>query len=342
MNMEHTQQHTQGRVHTVDLMLLSEKGADMQRNYHRDSRVTGKERKGMYKGFPICYLRFDPNTLKVYSKQTNRYLKMGNCESHADFRLHLNDWGRVEVLPPEAIALSRTDFSVDYMVKEGADDYRQMCDMLILAFNAKHDVPEKDQYYGETQTTMKHKNNKTKWGPFEIECYYKPIQTNGSPVEWRLELRYQSKMEKECKLYRDVLPMLDELRTELRTLPDYYEKAQNMMNTTLVNKFEESRAGSGGTVRLNEFIFLNRDRVFSWKQLQDLFSRLGSDDPKNATRNYHRPRKAHTLITKKKFAKFISIVDSMIESWVKNNTELDEFFEARNGEKTNSLMIEPY
>ncbi len=136
--------------------------------------------------------------------------------------------------------------------------------------------------------------------------------------------------------------MLDKLRTELRTLPDYYEKAQIMMNTTLVDKFEESRVGSGGTVRLNEFIFLNRDRVFSWKQLQDLFCRLGSNAPLNATRNYHRPRKAHALITKKKFTEFISMVDSMIESWVKNNTELDAFFEARNGENSNSLMIETY
>lgn len=154
MNMEHTKQNTHGKVHTVELMLLSEKGADMQQDYNRDSRVTGEERKGMYEGAPVYYLRFDPNKLKVYSTQTSRYVPIGDCESLADFRLHVADWARMEGLPTEAIVFSRTDFSADYWYEEGADDFRQMCDMLILAFNIKHKVKEKDQYYGQTHGTV--------------------------------------------------------------------------------------------------------------------------------------------------------------------------------------------
>lgn len=332
MNMEHTQQNTHDKVHTAELMLLSEMGADMQRDYHRDSRITGSATRGKHRGMPVCYLRFNPNGLRVYSKQTSREVPIGDCESIADFRLHVADWAQVEGVPLEAVAFSRADFAIDYCTTEGADQFRQMCDMLILAFNVKHDVHPKNQYYGETYTTMEHKNNKAKWGPFELECYRKDIQSKSSGIQWRFEMRYiQNKRRQNRKLYRDILPMLNELRAELRTLPDYYEAAQKAMNATLVKLFQESRAGSGGAVRLNEFIFLNRDRVFSWKQIQDLFTELGSKDPENSTRNYHRPRKAHTLIDEKKFTKFIKMLDSSVESWVKNNTKLEEFFEGRNG-----------
>lgn len=343
MNMEHTKQNTHGKVHTAELMLLSEKGADMQQDYHRDSRVTGSPTRGKHKGAPVCYLRFNPNDLTVYSKQTNRNVPIGDCESLADFQLHVADWARVEGVPPEAIAFSRADFAVDYCTAEGAEQFRQLCDMLILAFNIKHNVQPKDQYYGETHTTMEHKNNKTKWGPFELECYRKDIQSMNSGIQWRFEMRYlQNKRRQKRKLYRDILPMLNELRAELRSLPDFYEAAQKAMNTTLVRKFQESLAGSGGAVRLNEFIFLNRDRVFSWKQIQDLFAELGSKDPKNSTRNYHRPRKVHTLIDETKFTKFIEMLDSCMESWVKNNTKLTDFFEGRNGATPDNSTGAPF
>lgn len=330
--MEHTQQNTHGKVHTAELMLLSAEGADMSRDYNRDSRVTGSAKRGKHKGEPVYYLRFDPNELKVYSKQTSRHVPIGDCESLADFRLHVADWARVEGLPLEAIAFSRVDFAADYCTPEGADRFRQLCDMLILAFNVKHDVPEKDQYYGETQTTMKHKNNKTKCAPFEIECYYKPIQKQGSPVEWRLEMRYvPSKRKKTSKLYTDILPMLKALQAELRTLPDYYEDAQKAMNTTLVRKFKESLAGSGGAVMLNDFIFLNRDRVFSLDQLKGLFAELGSSQVKQAAYNYAKRRKAHRLIRKQEFTAFIEMLDKSIENWVTDDQFLTDFFEGRNG-----------
>lgn len=341
--MEHTQHDTTNKVHTAELMLLSADGADMQQDYHRDSRVTGSATRGKHRGAPVCYLRFNPNDLTVYSKQTSRNVPIGDCESLADFRLHVADWARVEGVPPEAIAFSRVDFAVDHCTEEGADQFRQLCDMLILAFNIKHNVQPKDQYYGATQTTMEHKNNKTKWGPFELECYRKEIQKKNSGVQWRFEMRYmQSKRRQNRRLYRDILPMLDELRAELRTLPDYYEEAQRAMNTTLVKRFQESRAGSGGAVRLNEFIFLNRDRVFSWKQIQELFAALGSKNPENSTRNYHRPRKAHTLIDKRKFTEFVGMLDSCIESWVKNNTNLEDFFEGRNGATPDNSTGAPF
>ena len=101
---------------------------------------------------------------------------------------------------------------------------------------------------------------------------------------------------------------LETLRAELRTLPDYYKEAQAVMNATLVKKFRESVAGSGGAVRLNEFIFLNRDRVFSWRQLKGLFAELGSKNPNNAARNYRKGRKGHHMITKKDFRDFIKMV----------------------------------
>lgn len=330
--MEHTQQNTHGKVHTAELMLLSAEGADMSRDYHRDSRVTGSATRGKHKGDSVCYLRFNPNGLKVYSQQTSRDVPIGDCDSLADFRLHVADWARVEGLPLEAIAFSRVDFAVDHCTQEGADRFRQMCDMLILAFNVKHNVSLKDQYYGETQTTMEHKNNRTKWGAFELECYRKEIQKKNSGVQWRFEMRYaQSKRRQNRKLYRDILPMLDELRAELRTLPDYYEDAQRAMNTTLVRKFKESLAGSGGAVMLNDFIFLNRDRVFSLDQLKGLFAELGSSQVKQAAYNYAKRRKAHRLIRKQEFTAFIEMLVKSMENWVTDDQFLTDFFEGRNG-----------
>lgn len=125
--------------------------------------------------------------------------------------------------------------------------------------------------------------------------------------------------------------MLETLRAELRTLPDYYMEAQAAMNATLVKKFRESVAGSGGAVRLNEFVFLNQDRVFSWKQLKSLFAELGSKNPDNSARNYRKGRKGHHMITDKDFRNFIEMIDASIESWVKNDTKLNDFFNSRNG-----------
>lgn len=330
--MEHTQQKMNSKVHTAELMLLSAEGAEMHQDYIQDSRMTGEWKRGKYKGEPVCYLRFNPNHLKVYSKQTSRYIPIGDCESLADFRLHVADWARVEAVPPEAIAFSRADFAVDYCAEDGAERFRQMCDMLILAFNIKHKVKPKDQYYGGTQTTMEHKNNKTKWGPFELECYRKDIQSENSNAQWRMEMRYTpNKKEKNRKLHRDILPMLKALRAELRTLPDYFEEAQTAMNTTLVRKFRESVVGSGGAVRLNEFIFLNRDRVFSLDQLKGLYADLGSSDPKQSAYNYRKGHKAHKLLRKNEFTEFIKMLANSIDKWVKNNQNLTDFFNGRNG-----------
>lgn len=341
--MEHTQQNTRSKVHTAEMMLLSAEGADMHQDYHCDSRVTGTASKGVYSGAPVQYLRFNPNGLKVYSRQSSRNVSIGDCESLADFRLHVADWARLEDVPTEAIAFSRADFAVDYCTEEGAERFRQLCDMLILTFNIKHDVQEKEQYYGETQTTMEHKNNRTKAGQFEFECYRKCVQKRGSGVQWRLEMRYiQNKRRQKRKLYRDILPMLEELRVELRTLPDYYQAAQAAMNTTLVRKFQESVAGSGGAVRLNEFIFLNRDRVFSWWQLGDLFAKLGSKNSDNSRRNYRKGREKHRFICKKDFGDFVKMLDESIESWVKNDTKLTDFFNGRNGTNPDKLTGTPF
>lgn len=341
--MEHTNKNIHSKVHTAELMLLSAEGADMQQDYIQDSRMTGEWKRGKYKGEPVCYLRFNPNGLKVYSRQSSRNVAIGDCESLADFRLHVADWARVEAVPPKAIAFSRVDFAVDYCVKEGAEQFRQMCDMLILAFNIKYGVEEKEQYYGETQTTMEHKNNRTKAGHFEIEYYRKCVQKRESGVQWRLELRYmQNKRQKKRKMYRDIQPLLEELRAELRTLPDYYEEAQAAMNTTLVRKYRESVAGSGGAVRLNEFIFLNRDRVFSSDQLKGLYADLGGSDPKQSAYNYSKRHKAHELIRKKAFSEFIKMLVKSIDKWVKNDQFLTVFFNERSGANPDKSTGAPF
>lgn len=238
------------------------------------------------------------------------------------------------------------DFAIDYDAQEGADRFRQMCDMLILAFNVKHNVSDKNQYYGGTQTTMEHKNNKTKWGPFEIECYRKCIQKQESNVQWRLELRYmQSKRRQKRRIYRDIMPMLDELRSELRTLPDYFEEAQVVMNATLADKFRENVAGSGKTIKLNDFIFLNRDRVFSREQLKGLFKELGNGEEhaaRQAAYNYCKRRKAHRLISKNEFTAFVNALDAGIETWVKNDQKFGDFFTGRMRERENKYNQLPF
>ena len=345
MMMENTQNRIECKVHTAEIMLLSAEGADMSRDYHRDSRVTGAAARGKHRDEPVCYLRFNPNGLKVYSRETSRDVSIGTCESLEDFRLHVADWARVEDIPVESVAFSRVDFAVDYCTDEGADYFRQMCDMIMLAFNVKHKIPGKHQYYGETQTTMEHKNNKAHKpkGPFELECYRKNMQQEGSPARWRLEMRYiHNKKQKNRKVFRDILPMLEKVRAELRTLPEYYDKAQSVMNIALVRKYNECVTGSKGNVNLNAFVFLNRDRVFSKKQLKEIYAELGCGDTNKAVNNYVHRHKAHRLIEREDFVAFTIMLDNCIENWLKNEKLLGDFFEVRNGEKTNSLMIEPY
>ena len=114
------------------------------------------------------------------------------------------------------------------------------------------------------------------------------------------------------------------------------------MNTTLVRRFRESVVSSGGAVRLNEFIFLNRDRVFSKQQLKGLFAELGSNDPDNSAHNYRRGREVHHLIRKEDFEGFIKMVDASIESWVKNDPKLTNFFNGRNGANPDKSTGAPF
>lgn len=328
---DYTQQETAGKVHTAELMLLETEGADTAKDYSRDSRITGAAKKGRYRWEDVCYLRFNPNDLKVWSSQTSRYIPVGACESLADFRLHVRDWAETEAVPLDAISFSRVDFAVDYCIPEGSESFRQMCDMLILAFNIKHNTAEKEQYYGETQTTMQHKNNRSKAGQFEIECYRKCVQQRGSGVQWRLEIRFiQNKKRQRRKQYKDILPMIAELRTELNSLPDYYNQAQLSMDETLIRKYREELEGAGGTVILNDFIYLNRDRIFSRQQLAHLFASLGSKNVPNAVKNYAKRKKAHRFITKKDFERFVKCLDDGVDKWVKNDPFLLDFFSNRN------------
>lgn len=96
---EYTPNNTNSKVHTAELMLLSSEGVDMNRNYIYDSRITGTSTQGWRDGADVSYLRFNPNGLKVFSKQTSRYIPMGDCESLADFRLHVADWAQKEQIP---------------------------------------------------------------------------------------------------------------------------------------------------------------------------------------------------------------------------------------------------
>lgn len=76
--------------------------------------------------------------------------------------------------------------------------------------------------------------------------------------------------------------------------------------------------------------------------MKELFAALGNPNPDNAVRNYRRGRKAHNFITRKEFSAFVDMVDNSIETWVKNDTKLSDFFEVRNGANPDKSTGAPF
>ena len=69
---------------------------------------------------------------------------------------------------------------------------------------------------------------------------------------------------------------------------------------------------------------------------------MGSKNPDNSTRNYWRGHKGHHLIREKDFAEFVKMLDESIESWVKNDTKLIDFFNGRNGANPDKSTGAPF
>lgn len=319
------------KVHTVQIALLDTEGTLKGRTIDNDFRVTKDIGCGRINGEQVRYLKFNPNAYKQLSPNRDHYIPLGDCESMKDFELHVIDWAEHEGIPIENVRFVRVDFATD--CKSGNGDYfRKLCDMLILAFNVKHKVKAKDQYYGSTQISMEHKNNKAKWGAFEFECYNKAIQQESEGASWRLELRYvQDKRRKRDKPMESIAPMIDVIQRELRSLPDYYEKAHAVMNENLLINYHAKRAKHRGG--LSRFISDNDDRIFSRDQIKGLFELAGESNPGEAARRYCKRHKGHDLIDQHDFEKFINIIDSGISEWVKNDPFLVDFFEGKKAAK---------
>lgn len=152
-------------------------------------------------------------------------------------------WARQEAISEDAVQHIRVDFTVDCCEDgEQGERFRKSCDLLIACFKAKHAVKEKADYYGQTQMTMKPKNNKAKYGAFELERYNKGIQQESEEALWRFEIRHMENKNRRRKLY-DPAERLKIMQEELLSLPAYYGKTMQKMDEGLIARYEEYRIG---------------------------------------------------------------------------------------------------
>lgn len=328
-----------GAVHTMSITLFERECGDLTGCPKWDERITGDAVRRSGRHGKTVHFRFNPNAWRVYSEASSRRVRLGPCDSLAYLNACIVEWCAKEGLNPENIHIGRVDFAIDWRITTGEAHWRKLCDLLIATFNVGHGVKDKHQYYGETQTTMLPKNNKSKWRNFEIERYNKQIQAGGTDVIWRLELRYH--WTKDAPGRRKELPeMLAEIQRELQGLVDHYENTLEGMARSLYGAYQSAQATSTRRLNRDTFITLNADRLFSRAQLRRLYDLMGMGRTKMLADNYCK-RHDYDFINRFEFQRFIDILCGQIQGWVKNDLSFCFFGEDSEPGKEEEIRVIP-
>lgn len=267
---------------------------------------------GRRRGIPILHVAFNPNKHRCISRETGQWLYWGMCTTLADLEIAVAHWARREHIPRDKVVISRIDFAINQNDPSEAARWKKRCDLLIACFNVMHDVGDKQQYYGSTQTTLRAKNNRTQSGIMQLEVYNKAIQQEKNGAIWRFEIRCDTSAARSAKRLKTPQELFQRMLCELAVLPDYYDATLSRMNENLLHVYQ-----SGNHLQRNTFIKSHQDRFFSRGQVEDFCELSGAKHPKKAAKNYL-DRYEHLCLTKSELQQFVWELYRSIEMCLKN------------------------
>ncbi|MBQ4264807.1 MAG: hypothetical protein IJB85_04775 [Clostridia bacterium] len=206
-----------------------------------------------------------------------------DCHSLEAFSQIVSGWAEAEGFTPDDVRFSRVDFAFDVFNPDNADQFKKLCILLGAIYAVKYDVPATDQSWFTTIVSLLFKGIHVQSPrlPVSVNLYLKKIQDPKRGAIWRLELRYIRTPRNKSRL-QDPESMLNAIVDELRTLPDFYEATLEKLNESLANKFVELSFDAKNSLVGNQFLSVNRERLFSREQARGFFKILSEDTNEKA------------------------------------------------------------
>ena len=245
----------------------------------------------------------------LHSNQTGSNYDLGGCETLIELMASIQSICNGAGIAFDLLGWQRADFKFDASREVKPDSmWVKQCNLLIAAFDAMWKCAERNRDFRQAGQCGTYKGATAKRGRFEIVHYNKKAQKCSCGIPFRLELRCLDLKN------RGIEQGLLEWRDLLHRVKRYYRSALDRLNDRLVQQYESARAcvTTKGKLKVNTFLVLHRDAVYSRQQLLALYERLGDCNPKKALDQYYEltKREARLFVTESEFCAF---VDSLSE-----------------------------
>lgn len=307
-------------LHTGQCYINMRDGIDLFTNRNSVSEPKRISRWHVVGDGAMATFRVNCNHEITISPLSGNQSRLGDCISLEAFNQIVSDWAVSEHFRPDDIHFSRVDYALDNCNPANADLFKKLSVLLGAIYAIKHDVPATDQSWFTTiiSDLFKGVHVQSPRLPISLNLYLKQIQDPRRGAIWRLELRYIRTPRNKSRL-QDPKSMLQAIITELRTLPDFYETTLEKLNESLANKFVELGFDAKNSLVGNQFLSINRERLFSREQARDFFKILSEDTNEKALVdrvNNFSDRYKILYVSKAAFQRFVDELIMNIQSFI--------------------------
>lgn len=306
-------------LHTAQAYILARDGLDLIVNHNSKTEPKRISHWHTVDNGTMATFRLNPNNEVIPSPASGNLVHLGNCPSLEAFHNICAETAFSEDFLLDDIRFSRVDYAFDNMNLENEDRFRKLGILLGICYAVKHNVPPADQDWFETVTTLEfkglHIHPETK--PIRINLYRKKFQQPKRGINWRLELRFVVTPKNGSRLH---IPedMLNAFVAELKTMSDYFDAAQNELNSQLANKYRELEFDTLDSHSIYQHLQTYHNRVFSREQVRDFYALLTGETDKTILkeRGDYFSKKYHRLyVNRPMFERFINELIEHIEAF---------------------------
>ncbi|MEA4928361.1 MAG: hypothetical protein VB104_06740 [Candidatus Limiplasma sp.] len=249
------------------------------------------------------------------SAQTGKKVSQGEWETLQDFTASIQNVCDGAGIAFDLLGWQRVDFKFDAAREVQPDSlWVKQCNLLIAAFDAMWKCAARNRDFRQAGQCGAYKGASVKRGRFEIVHYDKDAQKHGYGIPFRLEMRCHDLQG------QGIEHGLFALKNLLQRVKGYYRSALDRLNDRLVQQYESTKAcvNTKGKLKVNTFLLLHRDAIYSRQQLLALYERLGDCNSKKALDQYYEltKREARLFITESEFYAFIDSLSEGINRYL--------------------------
>ncbi|MEA4929362.1 MAG: hypothetical protein VB104_11895 [Candidatus Limiplasma sp.] len=250
-----------------------------------------------------------------HSTQTGKKYSQGEWLTLQDFMASIENVCNGAGIAFDLLGWQRVDFKFDASREVLTDSiWVKQCNLVIAAFDAMWKCAARNRDFRQAGQCGAYKGASVKRGNFEIVHYNKDAQKHGCGIPFRLELRCHDLQG------QGIEHGLHELEKLLQRVKGYYSSALYRLNDRLVLQYESAKAcvNTKGKLKVNTFLVLHRDAIYSRQQLLALYERLGDCNPKKALDQYYEltKREARLFVTEHDFCAFIDNLSEGINRYL--------------------------